>query len=274
MLRYTPPIAIGVALLGAALFNGYATDRWSGGNSKAELCSDYLKLVPMTVGPWEGEDQVEVDDRIRRVAGMVGDPVSRRYTNQATDEVVDVWLIVGPGSNMIRHTPNVCMPSANFKPEEKADTHYVMPVEGQEPLTTWTNLFSRPTDTGRVARARVFWMWCRPTPGGLVVWDAPGEHVSDARYRFGSAKALFKMYFTAYPSRPGAVADESVANEFAQHFVPELNALIARAARGEKPALATQTEATAVETGSVEADADAAAETARLAGGNDAAAGA
>lgn len=244
MMRYLPLIVSAVAIVGVTIVNGVTTNRWSGGaNAKAEACAAYLELVPMEVGPWVGAANDDVDDRIRDVAGFVGTPVSRRYTNRTTGQTVDLWLIVGHSSVIVRHTPNICYPSANFRPEEKADNHYTIKVDGEKPLETWTNLFHKRMPTGDVYM-RVFWMWHCPRPGGDVQWEAPGHHVSDARDRYAGAKALFKMYFTC-PARAGDNPDDSVAKEFANDFIPALNELLAGAAEGKPPTQQTATAATA-----------------------------
>ncbi|MEM8864901.1 MAG: exosortase-associated EpsI family protein [Planctomycetota bacterium] len=235
MTRFLPVILTAVAITGVAIFNGFTTNRWSGGiNAKAEACAAYLEFVPTEVGPWVGEQNDDVDERIRDVAGVVGEPISRRYRHRDTGEVVDLWLIVGHSSLIVRHTPNICYKTAGFRPEEE-DHHYKIPVEGEQPMTSWTNLFYRQTPDGQAIQLRVFWMWYKPQPGAPVQWDAPGHEVNDARDVYAGSKALFKMYFTTPARSPDELPDESAATKFAQDFVPELNALLANAAEGKAP---------------------------------------
>ncbi|MEN1678227.1 MAG: hypothetical protein AAGJ46_01435 [Planctomycetota bacterium] len=240
MIRYLPLVLSAVALSGAAVYNGMVTNRWSGGiNSKALACAQYLELVPTEFGPWVSETNQDVDENIRETAGVVGDPVSRRYTNRETGQVVDLWLIVGHSNLIIRHTPDVCLVKSNFAPQLPNDTHHTIAVEGLPPAKTWTNIFFKDFG-GQAIYQRVFWMWHCPRPGEDVRWEAPGHHVSDARYRFAGAKALFKMYFTAPAVGPSEDAEDSPAIAFANDFLPELDRLLARASDA-KPPEATET---------------------------------
>lgn len=248
MIRYLPLILSAAALTGAAIFNGTVTNRWSGGiNSKAIACAEYLKLVPTEVGPWVGVENEDVEERVRDVAGIVGEPVSRRYRHKETGQVVDLWLIVGHSNLIIRHTPNICYPQANFAPQCPPETHHEIEVEGLPAAKSWTNIFYKEVG-GQPVYLRVFWMWHRPTPGADVRWEAPGHHVSDARYRFAGAKALFKMYFTSPAAGPGEKAGDSPAITFANDFLPELDKLLAQASDG-KPPEASLLEATAADGG-------------------------
>lgn len=233
MTRYLPLGLSAVVILAAAIFNGFTTERWTGGvNEQTLRFARSLELLPMQIGLWQGADE-EVDEDVQRVAGAEG-YLSRVYKNEETGDIVRVWLIVGHGSSIVRHTPDVCYGTAGFRPEKPQTEHYEMPVEGEKPIEAWTNVFYSNRG-GQDIYNRVFWMWYDPRVEGPVTWDAPGHHVSDARYRFGASRSLFKMYFTTLldPKNSQEQPPENVANKFAQEFVPVLNDLLLKAKRGE-----------------------------------------
>lgn len=239
MTRYAPLALAAIAILAAAVVNGITTSRWSSGiNAKAKACALYLELVPSEIGDWKGVQNNEVDSKVKDVAGIVGEPISRRYVNERTGEAVDVWLIVGHSSQIIRHTPNVCYPSIDFvKMEKQPDNKFTFQIEGLPNTVAWTNLFRKEID-GREALIRVFWMWFEPQAGAPVEWEAPGHYVSDARDEFAGSKALFKLYFTAQAYQKDERADENTAiMNFANEFLPVLSDVLADTGEGKPPAV-------------------------------------
>lgn len=236
MLRYAPALLSMLALTGAAVYNGTVTNRWTGGASqKAETCAAYLELIPKKIGPWEGRENEPIDEEMRDKAGVVGEPISRTYTHRETGRSVDLWLIVGHSNAIIRHTPNVCLKAANFIPAQGNPKHFTIAVDGVPPAQTWTNVYHKELPGGDVF-VRVFWMWNRPIPGAAVRWVAPGHVVSDARYKLGGAKALYKMYLTTKAEDGQEAPGESPAVEFAADLFPVLDGLLKQAAEGKQPA--------------------------------------
>lgn len=223
MIRYLP-IVIAVLAIGAVtVFNGSITDRWTGGiNAKAEYCAEYLDAVPMNIGEWEGTDQ-EVGAREAMVAGAVGH-VRRSYRRRGTDDIVNVWLIVGHSAVIIGHTPDICYKAQGFHGTQKID-QYPLDVEGEAPANFWTSVFAR-REGARQSMLRVFWAWHLPKESGPVGWQAPGDRVKDARYEYASSKALYKLYFTTLAGSPEEAPEESLANEFSKVFLPVVNKIL------------------------------------------------
>lgn len=231
MIRYLPIIIAVVAIGAVTVFNGSITDRWSGGiNAKAEACARYLDAVPMNIGEWEGKDQ-EVGQREQFVSGAVGF-VSRRYTRRGTDDFINVWMIVGHSAVIVQHTPDICYKASGYHGLQK-ENHFAFKVEDQPEANFWTNIFHR-REAARDYLLRVFWAWHLPKESGPVEWQSPGEKVSDARYKYASAKALFKLYFTTVARSSDEAPEDSLANEFAKVFLPEVNKIL-EGAGGEGP---------------------------------------
>ena len=231
MLRYLPLIIAAVVIGGGTIYTSIVTDRFTGSvNAKAEHCAQFLKAVPRNIGPWEGEDK-EVAENTREIAGAVGF-VSRQYRNLETGQEVGVWLIVGHPNQAWRHTPDVCYPASGFRKDK--NNHFTIKVDGQEPLECWTNKFSRTVGPGQNLTLRVFWTWYEPRKNKPVQWQAPGHAVADARSEFAGGKALYKLYFTTVARSDEEQPQESIANEFAQEFVPIVNDILKKSA-GDNP---------------------------------------
>jgi len=223
MTRYLP-IALGVLLIvGLTIVQVRMTDRLSGTNITATQRAELLKNVPENIGDWHGTN-MEVDEAVRQTAGAEG-AVSRKYRNVRTGEEVDLWLIVGHGRSVARHTPDVCYRSSGFAARSVENSLYPMVMEDETEVPFFTNTFFREDITGR-RLIRVFWTWYNTENeknDGKVVWEAP----SNARWHFGNTRALYKMYFTSAMRDPMETAEQSPCLEFAREFLPVVNKALA-----------------------------------------------
>lgn len=216
MTRYLP-IALGVLLIvGLTIIQVRMTDRLSGSNITASQRAELLKNIPENIGDWHGTD-MPVDEAVRQMAGAEG-AVSRKYRNVRTGEEVDLWLIVGHGRSVARHTPDSCYRSSGFTARSVENSLYPMVMEDETEVPFLTNTFFREDITGR-RLIRVFWTWYNTENeknDGKVVWEAP----SNARWHFGNTRALFKMYFTSQMRDPMETAEQSPCLEFARELLP------------------------------------------------------
>jgi hypothetical protein len=219
MSRYLP-IVLGVLLIvGLTIPQIRMTDRFSGENITVEQQAELLKLVPTKFGNWRGEE-MDVDEQVRERAGAVG-AVSRVYRNIRTRDVVNLWLIVGHGRPVSRHTPNVCYRTSGFEARAEEDSLYPMTFGDEEQAQFWTNTFFKEDFSGRQL-IRVFWSWYNTESDehpGEVVWEAP----TNPRWYFGNTRALYKMYFTSEMRDPMETAEQSPCLQFAREFLPEVN---------------------------------------------------
>lgn len=228
MLRAVPFLLAAIAIVAFTYVEGSITDRWVEGNRPAEYCASLLDRVPNKIGDWEGVDQ-EVDDDIQKTAGAQG-YVSRVYKHATNGRTVDVWLIVGHARDTAEHTPDTCYPSSGFRQGEPNATFSIEAPE-QPTGTFWTAMFNKTSPFGVTAN-RVFWAWFEPTFGNEgtatdVQWTAP----ENARFHFGSTRALYKLYFTAAAADTEEAAEDSVCLEFAEKFLPVVNEILADANR-------------------------------------------
>lgn len=219
MVRYSPIFAAILLIVGLTFVEIKMTDRLQGTNVSAEQRAALLDKVPLKVGDWHGDD-MPVDPNIRKTAGAIG-AVDREYRNVRTGEKVRLWLIVGHAREVSHHTPDVCYPSQGFQARASENSVYPMVFPDQPKTDFLTNTFLLENNSGQQLK-RVFWTWYNPSDKaneGKVVWEAP----SNARWHFGNARALYKMYFTSSMRDPKETAEQSACVRFAREFLPEVN---------------------------------------------------
>jgi hypothetical protein len=231
MSRYIPAILGVLLIVGLTIPQIVMSDRFSATNISAEQQAQLLKNIPLSFGEWRGED-MQIDPEVRKTAGAIG-AVSRTYRNIRTNEVVELWLIVGHARDISAHTPNICYQASGFEKQSDNDSPYPMSFPGQPPAQFWTNKFFQEDITGRRLR-RVFWSWFNPeneAHEGKVVWEAP----SNPRHIFGNTRALYKMYFTSEMQDLMETTEQSASLRFARDFMPIVNNALAQV-YAEEPA--------------------------------------
>src|SRR5688500_15955379 len=129
MLRLYVPVAVTVVIIGAlTAWEGVYSDRFRGSSVTAAEFGERFKDLPLTVGPWVGEDN-PVDEKTLEVAGAVNH-VARVYRNTETQKRVDLWLVVGHSRDICRHTPDVCYIAQGFSRDGNMQKHRIE-VEGE-----------------------------------------------------------------------------------------------------------------------------------------------
>lgn len=232
MNRLIPVVVAVVAIVLLTIVEGSISDRWSDSNRAAAYCATLLNDIPDTIGDWEGVDE-EVTDAVIEVAGAEGF-ISRDYRNKNTGQRVNVWLIVGHARDTAEHTPDICYPSQGFRQCQK-NTQYPITLPNGKEVGFWTAAFEQKVGIQKAA-SRVFWTWFKPALSGegdvtQVDWVAP----ENARFHFGSTRALYKLYFTANGVDPEQAPEESVCLEFAGEFITVANEVLKKA-NNEPPA--------------------------------------
>jgi hypothetical protein len=253
MTRYLP-IACGVLLIVGLTFVQFRmTDRLSTSGVTAEQRAELLKNIPMKIGDWQGAD-IPIDDKVRQTAGAVG-AVQRKYRNVRTNEEVDLWLIVGHGRSVARHTPDVCYRSSGFMARSVENSLYPMVLEDNKEVPFFTNTFFREDASGR-RLIRVFWTWYNSAKhDGKVVWEVD----SNPTWYFGNTRALFKMYFTSVMRDPSETAEKSPCLNFAREFMPVVEKALAEVSTEDTKAAPAAETGVKKETAAKEDDSPAAA---------------
>lgn len=221
MVRTLLPAAVGlIAILAICFYEGYAMkDRWGEPGAEAKLLGERFAQVPLNIGSWEGED-LPVDEVVRETAGAVK-YVSRKYTNATTGKHVVLWLIVGHSRDIMRHTPDICYPSAGFRRIGSSLLQDIVTDGGSE-AKFFTAKFEKEDAFSR-HNERVFWAWNHPDTDR---WEAPKDSDGGPRRHYGLAKALYKLYFTSTVLPNEDEIADNAAYDFAEVMLPAIDAAL------------------------------------------------
>lgn len=203
----------------------YLKDRWGEpGVEAAELGRRFAK-VPKKIGNWVGVD-MPVEKTVQERSGAVSF-VNREYTNQVTDQTVTLWLIVGHARDIIRHTPDICYPSAGFRPQSSKLRHTV--EYGDSKTADFFTSKYQKEDSAVRQSLRVFWAWNHPKK---QMWEAP----ENKRRHFGMIqRALYKLYFTSPVTLDEETVEDNIAADFAEVMLPEIDAALYPEETGTAP---------------------------------------
>lgn len=215
MMRLMLPAALGlIAILSLSLYEGFVLkDRWSEPGIEAKELGERFAKVPLSIGDWEGED-LPVDEVVRQTAGAVN-YVSRRYTHVNSGDQVVLWLIVGHSRDIMRHTPDICYPSSGFRKAGSQLRQHIN-LKGGKDAEFYTAKFEKEDALSR-STERVFWAFNHPDTDQ---WEAPED---GARWRYGLAKALYKLYFTSAVRNDEDTIEDNVAVDFAEIMLPAID---------------------------------------------------
>jgi EpsI family protein len=99
-----------------------------------------LTTLPKQIGDWRGSD-IAIDARIMEVAGA-DDYVARRYLNEQSHELVDVYIAYASRpATMIGHHPDKCFPANGWQSQGMKTVQLHRP--GGSPLDCKLYFFSR-----------------------------------------------------------------------------------------------------------------------------------
>ena len=211
---YTCVAVVAVLISVVTVVEGiYLKDRWGKPGIEAAELGKRFAEVPKKIGNWVGTD-MPVEKEVQQVSGAVNF-VSRSYTNEVTNENVVLWLIVGHARDIIRHTPDICYPSAGFRPQSSKLKHTVDYGDGQNGQF-YTSKYLKEDATSRQS-VRVYWAWNHPD---MKKWEAP----SNPRYHFGMiTRALYKVYFSSSMTTEEKTIEDNIAAKFAELMLPEID---------------------------------------------------
>ena len=238
MLRLYVPVAVTVVLIASlTVWEGVYSDRLTGTSINPEEFNKRFEGLPMQVGSWVGVNNPVADETLN-TAGAVSH-VSRTYTNQQTNDKVDVWLVVGHARDISRHTPDICYPSQGFAMDGTQLKQPVTPDGSTEDANFHTARFKKESALGAGGPlVRVFWAW-NPNEGDEKQWVAPDS----SRLAFGNNRALYKLYFTsAMKDREESVTDNT-AYKFAKMMLPVVNQTLFASGGAAAPLDAPKTDA-------------------------------
>lgn len=248
MLRLYVPVAVTVVLIASLTWwESEYSDRFTGSSINPAEFSQRFAGLPKEVGSWVGVDNPVTEETLN-TAGAVSH-VSRTYTNQDTNDKVDVWLVVGHARDISRHTPDICYPSQGFAMDGTQLKQPIRPEGSTEDANFHTARFKKEASLGAGGPlVRVFWAW-NPNDEEEKQWVAPDS----SRLAFGNNRALYKLYFTAPMKDRDESVTDNTAYKFAKLMLPVVNKTLfasggtAPTADAAAPAEATPAEAPAAD---------------------------
>jgi len=217
MTRNAIPIILAMVLIVVlSAYEGLALKgRWGSRGAEAEELGARFVHVPKEFEGWKGED-LPVDEIVKKTAGAVN-YVSRRYVHASSGKAVVLWLIVGHSRDIVRHTPNICYPNSGFRQTGTQQKHHIDLGNGKEAVF-YTSKFQKEDVIDRHTE-RVFWAWNHPDKN---LWEAP----ENARWHYGHARALYKVYFTSDLRRDESTIDSNAAAQFAKLMLPKIDEVL------------------------------------------------
>jgi hypothetical protein len=196
-------------LLMYGVAEGVWTDRWT---VPAELEQSPARLagLPLTVGPWTGEDETLDARQVQRAELRAH--VLRRYTHRSTGEVLTVLAVCGRPGPIAVHSPEVCFGGAGFALTAPAERRTIAAPGLAGKTDYWVGRFEKSAGVPEVLK--IYWSW---NAGGG--WDA----VDDPRWSFAAQRALYKIYVVRQMARPDEPSEEDPVPGFLELFLPEVN---------------------------------------------------
>lgn len=209
MLRNLPILCTLVLLIASGVSNRLWTGTWKFSDEPGRSASRFAD-VPSSIGEWVGAD-LEVDTKQLERAEAVG-YLCRRYIHRATGAEVSVFILCGRPGPISVHPPTICYQGIGFQVAGK-EAHYNVDGDADTPSADfyWAN-FVKP-DPALPEQLRIYWAW-KAGRG----WQAPKY----ARFTFGGAQALYKMYITCRAAPGADLPDRDPCQDFMRDFLPEL----------------------------------------------------
>lgn len=217
--QHLPLAALAALSLAFGVGYGIETERWHP-SPELDQALARLEAVPREVGDWKSTDLPFEPEEFTR-AGIKG-TVFRRYQNGRSGAVVSVLLVCGRGGPISVHTPDVCYAGAGYRAIGDQEKRVVAAGPGGEAATFKALRFAKP-DAVVPTQLEIYWAWSR---GGE--FESPDE----ARFSFGRAPALYKLYVVRECGPNARAAKDNACEEFLRRALPEFRRALAGPAGG------------------------------------------
>jgi hypothetical protein len=177
-LKSTAIAAAILMTITSGLLHGRMSRRW-GDDERMEQAARRLEMLPAQFGPWRQEATHELGRSAIELLSCRG-YVSRGYRNQETGEYVKVAVMVGPGSKMSIHVPEICYEASNFT---LIQPRTLAPLPRKDRNDGFWSVVFRVNDVSQ-QQLRVLYGWSEGT-----TWQAPRF----PRWSVASAPVLYKI---------------------------------------------------------------------------------
>jgi hypothetical protein len=210
MTRTPPVLAAATILILSGFGHGLWTGRWTE-SAALERAVHRLDRIPLTLGDWQGQQDVPLDPKVMILADFSGS-LSRHYVNRRDGSGVAVVLVCGPPGPVATHPPEICMTGAGYEATSatgKIFADYGSPTRAAE-FKAVAFLKQGPT---RSPPLNVFWSW-----SATGTWTAPDY----PRLAFARHPVLYKLYVSHQTTRDGEPLKGDPSLEFLRELLPAL----------------------------------------------------
>ena len=217
MRRYLPAAVMAALILTAGTIHGRWTNRWVRA-TELQHAVDHLGKLPLTLGDWEGRENVlDENEQSMYAASQAVAWVTRRYVHRVTGESLSLLVLCGPPGPTAAHSPEVCYGGGGYGlsgPLELQEFEF-----GTPPAKAVFQVGNfRRADAASSMGLRIYWSF-----RGGADWEVP----ENTRLAFARYPALYKIYVV----RPMAMVEgvqpvDEVAPDLVQALLPELEKLL------------------------------------------------
>lgn len=199
-------VLVAALTLASGIIHGRMSNRW-GPSPDLLAAAKKLENLPRQFATWQLLSSGEMSDEVLKMLECTGYAV-REYQDQETYERVTMTLLLGPSGPMSVHTPDICLPSRDYKALENPRRVPVSVGEGQS-AEFWRQTFQ--ANDLNAGQLRVYYAW---SPDGH--WSAPEE----PRFKFADRPFLYKLQLVS-GLPPGTETEATdTCQRFLEAFVP------------------------------------------------------
>ena len=210
--RMTVPILLACLLtLCSGVLHGRMSRMW-GVDEKMDQAADLLDGMPPQFGPWQQEGSYPLGDSAMELLQCRG-YLHHGYRNAETGQFLRVAVMVGPGSKISVHVPEICFESTNYTLIQNRRRLDLEHEQGTDSF--WTVAFQSNDVSQR--RLNVYYGWS--ANDGWVAPQMP-------RWSVAGSPILYKLQLTEEVPATGD-ASGTGAEDFLKRFLPVLNERLA-----------------------------------------------
>lgn len=212
-------LSLGIAAtLASGWLHGHLNQRW-GVDTQLESAAAKLQTLPKSFGDWHESSNKELSKTAVDMLQCAG-YINKIYVNQQTNEQISVVVMVGPGSTMAIHTPEICYSGRNFSMVgEKRQSEIFDATQNKHEF--WLVDFTMNDTQARELRIHYGW-----SDGDT--WQAPNR----PRLAFAGKRILYKIQIAEYVTTLQKQLDDR-AERFLGEFLSALHEKIHSASRTE-----------------------------------------
>ena len=197
---------VSAILLGAGVYHGLATDRWTT-TADLDAPNQQVANLRMDIGDWVGERLPRQEDEDSKIAAT-----NTRLVNRINGRWVITSITSGRAGRVAIHNPEHCYLGNGYKLADGIREESIALPDGA-PARFWTGHFQKKKATG-FESIRIWWGW---TTDGR--WEAP----TYPRLFFAGKPRLHKLYVIHPAPTDDVVEDLAPYREFMTQYLTELN---------------------------------------------------